>query len=156
MPTQSSSRFARGFGPLLGGGYSDQHIRVSDADRQQVADQLAEQYGEGRLDKAEFDERLGQAMSAKTRADLSGLLDDLPPHGGSQHGAARNAAPAGGQGLPPRRSQRGRHRGLAVVALVVIVALALAHVAWMTVSWLWLVVIAVVAVAVTRRRSHAS
>jgi Flp pilus assembly protein TadB len=125
-----------------------QHMRVSDADRQQVADRLAEHYGEGRLDKAEFDERLGRAMNAKTRADLSGLLDDLP----------QNGAPAAADPVPSRRRpQRGRHHGLIVVALVVILALALAHVVvWMTVPWLWLAFIAVVALAVTRRRSHIS
>jgi Domain of unknown function (DUF1707) len=53
-------------------------MRVSDADRAEVADRLAKHYSDGRLDQAEFDERLDQAMRAKTRADLSGLLADLP------------------------------------------------------------------------------
>lgn len=54
------------------------HLRISDADRSRVADQLSKHYGDGRLDEAEFNERLEKAMNAKTQADLDGLLDDLP------------------------------------------------------------------------------
>ena len=43
-----------------------------------MTDRVAEHFSEGRLDQAEFDERVGQAMGAKTRADLSGLFADLP------------------------------------------------------------------------------
>ena len=74
MPTQSQSESSpyrnRGFSPLFRGPYSDQHLRVSDAERQAVTDRLAEHFGDGRLDQAEFDERVGRAMNAKTRADL--------------------------------------------------------------------------------------
>ena len=61
--------------------YSDQHLRVSDAEREAVTDQLAEHFAAGRLDQAEFDDRVGRAMSAKTRADLSGLFADLSETG---------------------------------------------------------------------------
>lgn len=54
------------------------NLRVSDTDRARVADQLSRHYGDGRLDQAEFNERLERAMNAKTQADLAGLLDDLP------------------------------------------------------------------------------
>ena len=57
--------------------YSDQHLRVSDAEREAVTDRLAGHFADGRLDRAEFDDRIGRAMSAKTRADLSGLFADL-------------------------------------------------------------------------------
>jgi hypothetical protein len=58
--------------------WPDQGMRVSDADRADVADRLAKHYSHGRLDQAEFDERLDRAMRAKTRADLVVLLADLP------------------------------------------------------------------------------
>jgi Domain of unknown function (DUF1707) len=58
--------------------WPDQGMRVSDADRAAVADRLAKHYSDGRLDQAEFDERLDRAMRAKTRADLVVLLADLP------------------------------------------------------------------------------
>ena len=77
----TSQSWTRGFSPLFRGLYSDQHLRVSDAERQAVADRLAEHFADGRLDQAEFDDRVGRAMSAKTRADLSGLFSDLPDTG---------------------------------------------------------------------------
>jgi GntR family transcriptional regulator len=76
--------------------YSGQHLRVSDAEREAAAGLLAEYFAAGRLDQAEFDDRVGQAMSAKTRADLSGLFADL-----SETGApAVPGLPQGGGGPP--------------------------------------------------------
>src|SRR5260370_29824033 len=129
MPTQSdypgaSQSRPRGFAPLFRGPYSDQHLRVSDAERQAVTDRLAEHFADGRLDQAEFDERVGRAMGAKTRADLNGLFDDLPETG----------APA----VTDRPRRRHRHPILLLVLLVV-VALASAHaVLWAIVPLLWL------------------
>src|SRR6516164_551306 len=54
-------------------------LRVSDAERDAVATELGEHFGQGRLDQAEFDERVMQALSARTGRDLGGLLADLPP-----------------------------------------------------------------------------
>jgi len=83
--------------------YSDQHLRVSDAEREAVAGRLAEHFAAGRLDQAEFDDRVGRAMSAKTRGDLSGLFADLsetgapavpaPPRGGADSLAAGPRGP---------------------------------------------------------------
>jgi hypothetical protein len=53
-------------------------IRIGDAERTEVADRLARHFSDGRLDEAEFGERLDQAMHAKTMADLVRLLADLP------------------------------------------------------------------------------
>ena len=53
-------------------------MRVSDAERAEVADRLSQHFGDGRLDEAEFHERVDRAMKAKTRADFAGLFDDLP------------------------------------------------------------------------------
>ena len=58
-------------------GYNDS-MRVSDAERAEVADLLGRHYSDGRLDKQEFDERAARAMSAKTRGDLDGLFDEGP------------------------------------------------------------------------------
>jgi len=79
-------------------GYTDQHVRVSDAERTEVADRLAAHFGEGRLNQAEFDERVAQTVNAKTRGDLSGLFDDLPEPG-----------PAGTPGIPVRGSHSPAH-----------------------------------------------
>ena len=61
--------------------HSGQHLRVSDAEREAAADLLAEHFAAGRLDQAGFDDRVGRAMSAKTRGDLSGLFAGLPETG---------------------------------------------------------------------------
>jgi len=60
------------------GGMGREEIRAGDSDRQAVADALKQALDEGRLDLAEYDERLRQAYGAKTYGDLDGLLDDLP------------------------------------------------------------------------------
>ena len=99
MSSQYSQSWARGFSPLFSGPHSDQNLRVSDAERQAVADRLAEHFGDGRLDQAEFDERVGRAMNAKTRADLSGLFDDLPETGAPAV-TGLPAAPATGAATP--------------------------------------------------------
>jgi hypothetical protein len=133
---------ARGFTPLFRNGYTDQHLRVSDAERQQVVDQLSQHFAEGRLDQAEFDERSSRAMTAKTRADLGGLFDDLPETG----------APA----VPELPRRRHRHPILTLV-LIVVIALAAAHVlAWAAwgVPWLWLGFIAVVLLFATGHLGH--
>ena len=53
-------------------------IRASDAERERVATQLREHAAEGRLDVDELDERLQQAYTARTRAELDALTADLP------------------------------------------------------------------------------
>ena len=86
----------KGDGGAGGGMYPGQHLRVSDAERQAVTDRLAGHFAAGRLDPAEFDDRVGRAMSARTRADLSGLFAGLPGTGApAVPGLAR-----GGGGTP--------------------------------------------------------
>jgi hypothetical protein len=100
--------------------YADQHIRVSDADRNAVAEQLGAHYADGRLDQAEFDERISRTMAAKTRGDLAGLFDDLPDPGTA---AAAGAAGRGGPTAPYVRPRRrsGAFRSLILLAIVIIV-----------------------------------
>ena len=53
-------------------------LRVSDGERQVAADRLRAAHDEGRLDFAEYDDRLAQAYSSVTYADLDRLFADLP------------------------------------------------------------------------------
>jgi hypothetical protein len=53
-------------------------MRVSDADRDQIAQVLQAAFAEGRLDDDEFDERMRAALTARTSADLEKLTTDLP------------------------------------------------------------------------------
>lgn len=59
-------------------GMGREQMRAADEDRRNVAEQLRLALEEGRLDLNEYDERVQQAYSAKTYADLDGLLTDLP------------------------------------------------------------------------------
>jgi hypothetical protein len=60
------------------GSTSASGLRVSDAERDAVAAELAEHLRVGRLELDEFDERVGRAIGARTRGDLDRLLADLP------------------------------------------------------------------------------
>lgn len=53
-------------------------LRISDADRHQVAEVLRQAAGEGRIDLEELDERLEATFAAKTYADLVPITVDLP------------------------------------------------------------------------------
>ena len=53
-------------------------MRVGDADRDATIARLREAFAEGRLDRGEFEDRLGRAHIAKTATDLSVLTADLP------------------------------------------------------------------------------
>ena len=85
-----------GASPAGGGTHSDQHVRVSDAEREAVRGRLAEHFAAGRLDQAEFEDRAGRAMRARTRGDLRGLFADLSETGA----AAGPELPRGGGGMP--------------------------------------------------------
>ena len=136
-PRTGSSR-TRGFSPLFRGLYSDQHLRVSDAERQAVTDRLAEHFADGRLDQAEFDDRVGRAMNAKTRADLSGLFSDLPETG----------APAVTD--HPHHPMRRRRHPVLLFVLVVLFIMATAHaVLWVMTPWLWVALLGVALLFVT-------
>ncbi|MEL4356373.1 MULTISPECIES: DUF1707 SHOCT-like domain-containing protein [unclassified Luteococcus] len=52
--------------------------RIGDAEREQAAELLREHLTAGRLDHAEFDERIGQALQARTQSQLDRLFLDLP------------------------------------------------------------------------------
>jgi hypothetical protein len=122
-------------------------MRVSDAERSAVTDALARHYADGRLDQAEFDERVGRAMKARTRGDFRGLLDDLP-HAADQ---PDHNSDLQGTGLPLtalyRRRRLPMHRVL-FFAFVIAATVFVAHVVMHSLMW-WLV-IALVIVLVLR------
>ncbi|MFE7532233.1 DUF1707 domain-containing protein [Kitasatospora sp. NPDC057542] len=57
---------------------AEAELRVSDADREKVAELLRDAYAEGRLDADEHAERIEAAYAAKTFGDLVPLTRDLP------------------------------------------------------------------------------
>jgi hypothetical protein len=116
-------------------------MRVSNAERTEVADRLSKHYGDGRLDEEEFNERLDRAMKAKTQADLHALFADLPDLP-DMPGSAKEVKP-----MPQQRSLFPR---ILAFVLVIIAASALWHVLtppfWFAgglyVPWLLIAVIA--------------
>ena len=107
-----SSRWARG--PTSS---ANPQMRISDADRAEVTDRLSKHYSDGRLDQAEFNERLDRAMNAKTQADLNGLFADLPATGEPD-----KAVKAVRQ---PDRLPRNRHPVQRVIGLILITVVAI-------------------------------
>jgi hypothetical protein len=53
-------------------------LRAADADRERTAEQLRTSHAEGRLDLAEFQQRLERCYEAKTVGELDELVRDLP------------------------------------------------------------------------------
>jgi hypothetical protein len=69
--------------------------RASDRERDAVVQRVQQAFAEGRLDDAEFDERMRAALVARTRADLDALLADLPA---AAPGLDPGSPPTGGRG----------------------------------------------------------
>ena len=74
-------------------------IRASDRERDAATHRLQEAFAEGRLDDAEFDDRMRAAPTARTRGQLDQLLTDLPDS--SPGFLGRSVAPVAGR--PPGR-----------------------------------------------------
>lgn len=119
MPARSSRR-ARGSTTFV-----DPQMRISDADRADVADRLSQHYSDGRLDQAEFNERLDRAMKAKTQSDLAGLFTDLPPV--DVPGKAVKAVPP--QDQRPR-NRRPLHRTLGLILVIVVAVIVARALTW--------------------------
>ncbi len=58
-----------------------EQLRTGDADRQQIADHLRLALDEGRLTLAEYDERVRETYAARTYAELTAVVEDLPAPG---------------------------------------------------------------------------
>jgi hypothetical protein len=125
-------------------------MRVGDAERAEIADRLARHFSDGRLDEAEFSERLDRAMRAKTMADLSGLLADLPgedappppQQGGRRHQRKMRKVQLQRERLALRHEQRAHRR-------------AERQVRWRTLRWIPLLIAVLVgAVIVAHTLTH--
>jgi hypothetical protein len=129
--------------------YVNPQMRVSDAERTEVVDRLSTHYSDGRLDQAEFDRRLDQAMKATTQADLDGLFADLP--GGAPSGRYEPAKTEG----PARPPRRRHHIGFIILAIVAAVIIGHGPGHFFYFPWLLIAVLAFIWLRHidTRRRS---
>lgn len=71
-------------------------LRASDADRERVAEVLRDAVAEGRLDMAEFEERLDATYRARTYGELAPITRDLPVAGVTAPSVPLAKDPAGG------------------------------------------------------------
>jgi Flp pilus assembly protein TadB len=142
----------------------DPRIRASDADRDRTAALLREHHAAGRLTAEEFDERLDQALNAKTLGELDELLSDLPvidlyklPHesmqrpAGLPHTSIRPRNPGGGT---TARFGRGMGAWAVVTGTVIaiwVVTAAVGLAPWMWIPWGLLVAVASWTWLMTRR-----
>ena len=85
-----------GNGAAAGDGEPAAGIRASDAERDAALERLSAAAGDGRLTLEEFSQRMERATTAKTRAELDGLVADLP----TDVGAAGSAVAERGPGRP--------------------------------------------------------
>ena len=157
MPAPSSPPPGRGAQPASArASYANPNMRISDAERAEVADRLSVHYGDGRLDQEEFDRRLHQAMGAVTQADLEGLFADLPePEATAAPGKPprreedRPAQPPGQLDRRPPRRVLPRLLGL---VLIIIAAVAVSHALAGLVPWVLLAILAIVLLSYRSRR----
>jgi len=97
-------------------------VRASDADRQRVIDLLRTHTADGRLTLEEFEERVGEALAARTQADLAHVLRELPVPLSARSTSSK----------PVERARRRRSLPTpALVALLVVVgSVLMGHFAW--------------------------
>jgi hypothetical protein len=114
----------------------DDRIRVSDADREHVADRLREHFAQGRLSTEELDERISAALSAKTFGDLRRVMADLPEPA---------LVPPSGRSAPwaprPRAVFARRPRILPLAIFALIAAVAIPGAGWVFFAFLQLVLL---------------
>jgi hypothetical protein len=82
------------------------------ADRERALDVLKAGFAEGRLTRAEHDQRVSLAYAARTYAELAPLVADLPA------GPTGNIMPYPISGYPPRRPASPVFNSLAVASLI--------------------------------------
>ncbi len=114
-------------------GHPNPDLRVSDAERADVADRLSKHYGDGRLDQAEFNERMERAMNAKTQGDFAGLFTDLPDL------AEPGATPPAPVSHQPSRSNSPMSR-IAMLVLIIVAAVVVSHLVFNSFFFPWLLI----------------
>jgi hypothetical protein len=97
-------------------------LRAGHADREQVIETLKTAYVQGQLTKDELDTRAGQALTARTYADLAALTADIPP----EPPAARLAHPPAPARRRPLARAAAKSGGCLVIAAAAVRVVGLA------------------------------
>jgi hypothetical protein len=122
----------------------DGRLRASDTDREEVVQRLHTAATEGRLSSDELDERVHDALTALTYADLDAVLDDLP---GPRRGERDRSPARRPERRPERRTVGGwaldavRANPLLLFVMIPVVATAGAMLLAAAVTWLTLIAV---------------
>jgi hypothetical protein len=101
------------------------NLRVSDAERNRVIEELQRHTADGRLTLDEFEARVEETLKARTAAELRVVLRELPPPGYERNHRAPTTRPAAPSWLAP---------AIAVAVFLAIIVLAVgAFVIWLLV-----------------------
>jgi hypothetical protein len=111
-------------------------LRASDDDRKQITDALQAHYVAGRLSSLELEERVEQALAAKTVGDLDVLMADLPslqtpPAADADRNERRHGRRARREQRERRRGGGGARAGLAAHATSYVLVMAMLVVIWL-------------------------
>lgn len=107
----------------------DASIRAADADRERTAGRLRTAHTEGRLDVAEFQERIDRCYEAKTLGQLGELVRDLPREERAQRSASAWLRPSRWTAVP---------LAWMLLALIAITAVSGRHVVWLWIPLLFI------------------
>lgn len=141
---------------------SDQDVRASNAERERVIETLHRHAADGRLTMEEFEERVGEALAAITRADLDPVLRELPlldppPTAGTASGPGASRDDRGSarreRRWPGSRSGPGFRQvaGIAAIALAIILV---AQGAWWVIFPFWWLVFPAIGLFGRRGAGH--
>jgi hypothetical protein len=97
-------------------------LRAGHADREQAIDTLKTAFVHGQLTKDELDARAGQALAARTYADLAALTADIPPRPPAPR-SARSPAPVRRRPLARAAAMSGACLVVAAAAMWVVALL---------------------------------
>jgi hypothetical protein len=106
-------------------------LRIGFAERDAAAKELGEHYAAGRLELAEFEERVDRVNVARTQAELDALFTDLPRPRDRARRRVREGRP-----LPPYELIAASLVPLVVIALFLVVAFRAGP--WIVFPLLWL------------------
>jgi hypothetical protein len=114
-------------------------MRVADTDREQVAGRLQSAHAEGRLDLAEYDERVRQAWAARTYGELDRLTADLPRGGPQSATVAPRTVPVDERSRGSRRAMVAGWLSVSLINLVIWATVCLSRMDWVYPWWIWVV-----------------
>ncbi len=122
-------------------------MRASHADRERAIEALKVAFVQGRLDKHEFDARVGRVLASRTCLELTAVTADIPPAPAPARPLPAERLPA--ERLPAQRPpvSRSVKSGLTVIAVGTVLAASIWAVALITLNTTALVLAMAISIA---------